>query len=67
MRKTYIIPQVSVCHLSGMRPLLDVSDGVSNLNDAPPASENGNPPMDAKQNPYRYDVWEDDWREEEER
>lgn len=54
-----------VCLLSGTQPLLDVSGGVSNLNDAPPASENGNPPVDAKQNPYKYNVWDDDWREDE--
>ena len=66
MRKKYIMPQVSVFRLAGTRPLLTDSK-ITNLNDAENAGENGNPPMDTKKNPYRYDVWEDDWREEEER
>lgn len=38
---------------------------IYSLGGAQEASQEGNPPMDAKENPHHYNVWDDDWQKEE--
>ena len=61
MRKQYQPPILTEIRLTGLTPLMDIYS----LNDAHDASEEGNPPMDVKDNPHRYNVWDDDWQKEE--
>ena len=61
MHKKYTQPRTYVVLLAGQRPFMDIYS----LDGAQKASQEGNPPMDAKENPHHYNVWDDDWQKEE--
>lgn len=63
MKKTYIQPQTDVIRILMTGALAQMSDPDITAN----PGESGDPnEADARQNPYRYNVWDEDWREKDE-